>query len=209
MGYQQLRRDISVEEFDYQVLVTYLDEYANKREKITGLIKSEKIVRVKKGFYVFGPDYRKGLVCKEALANELYGPSYISLEYALSFYGLIPERVETLTSVTTGANKKFKTPIGAFSYRHLPKDKYCIGYTLTKLDDYHSVLMANPEKALLDQLYFTKELRGKIKFDEYFFDDLRVDESSLKSLSLTHLEEITRVFSNSRLTKAVQFIKEL
>jgi predicted transcriptional regulator of viral defense system len=208
MGYRELRRDIPVEEFDYPVLITYLDEYSNKREKITHLIKNEKIIRVKKGLYVFGPDFRKGLICKETLANQIYGPSYISLEYALSLYGMIPERVEVLTSVTTGTSKNFTSPIGAFSYRHLQLTRYKVGIILRKFDDYHSALIASPEKALIDQIYFSKGLSGQSNLQHYLLDDLRIDEESLKSLSLTHLNEIADIFSNARITRAVNFIKE-
>lgn len=209
MGLNQLRKSVPVEEFDYQLLMDNLGEYANKRDAITRLIRSEKIIRVKKGLYIFGPDYRKGLVCKEALANQIYGPSYISYEYALSFYGMIPERVEVLTSSTTGKSRKFHTPIGSFSYRYQSLEKYQPGITLKQLDDYHSILIATPEKAILDQVYISRGLSEKTDMKSFFEDDLRVETHSLKTLSLPHLTEIAEHFSSARVTRAIKYIKEL
>ena len=156
MGFKQLRQNTPIEEFDYQFLISHLSEYSNKRDVITRLIKNEQIIRVKKGLYIFGPDYRKGLVFKETLANQIYGPSYISFEYALSFYNMIPERVEMLTSAALGRSRKFNTPLGSFSYRHLPLEKYAVGIVLKQLDDHHKIVIATPEKAILDQVLFPK-----------------------------------------------------
>lgn len=209
MGFRELRKIIPIEEFDYQLLMDNLGEYANKRDVITRLIRSEKIIRIKKGLYIFGADYRKGLICKEALANQIYGPSYISFEYALSYYGMIPERVEQLTSASTGKSRKFNTPIGFFSYRHLPKEKYAIGVTIKQLDDYHSVFIATPEKALLDCVYCSRGLSDKIELAQYFQDDLRIDDTLLRGLSLTKLNEIANHYLNIRVNRVVKFIEEL
>lgn len=147
------------------------------------------------------------MICKETLANQIYGPSYLSFEYALSYYGMIPERVEVLTSATTGVNKKFNSPIGTFLYRHLPQKKYPIGVTLIKLDDYHSALFATPEKALLDQIYVAKGL-SQNSLRQYLLEDLRIDEEKLTSLSLSTLNAIATIYSNTKVTQAVQVIKE-
>ena len=101
----QLRKTIISEEFDYALLSAALSNYSAVRQKINQLLKEKIIVRVKKGLYVFAAEYRTNLVCKETLANLIYGPSYISLEYALGFHGIIPERVEIITSIST---KKIK-----------------------------------------------------------------------------------------------------
>ena len=110
-----LRGLIPREEFDYQTLNQGLRGYASPRDKITDLLRKGVVVRVKKGLYVFGPAFRRRAFSREVLANLLYGPSYISLEYALQHHGLIPEAVETLTSVTTGRSRQFRTPLGAFT----------------------------------------------------------------------------------------------
>jgi predicted transcriptional regulator of viral defense system len=149
-----LRNSILTEEFDYSFIKYALCEYKNPRVKINGLLKKGKIIRVKKGLYVFGHELAKGPYSKEVLANLIYGPSYISLEYALSFYGLIPERVEAITSITSKRKKLFNTPVGIFSYRYINPSIYSYGVTLYELDKYHSILIASKEKALSDMLYF-------------------------------------------------------
>ena len=209
MGFKELRQATSVEEFDYQLLVSHLSEYSNKRDAITRLMRDQKIIRIKKGLYIFGPDYRKGLVCKESLANQIYGPSYISLEYALAFYGMIPERVDQVTSVTTGRSRKFNTPLGGFSYRYLPTEKYTVGITWKQLDDYHGVMLATPEKAIFDYVYFSRGVLDKTPLEHYFYDDLRIDEAVLKELSLARLMEIAKSFSSGRINRVLQFIQEL
>jgi predicted transcriptional regulator of viral defense system len=88
----KLRKIIPREEFDYALLTAALSEYAAPRQKINELLKSGVITRVKKGLYIFGPAYNQVPVCKEVLANLIYGPSCLSLEYALAYHGLIPER---------------------------------------------------------------------------------------------------------------------
>ena len=113
----ELRNIIGREEFDYQALMSALSQYASPRDKVTALLRSGVIIRIKKGLYIFGRDYRREPFCRELLANLIYGPSYVSLEYALSYYGMIPERVETITSITSGRARSFVTPVGQFTYR--------------------------------------------------------------------------------------------
>ena len=88
---EELRKRISGEEFDYQALLDGLREYDRPRDKITNLLRQGGIIRVKKGIYVFGERYRRRPFSRELLANMIYGPSYVSLETALHYYGLIPE----------------------------------------------------------------------------------------------------------------------
>src|SRR5262245_31791812 len=115
----EIRKSVVNEEIDYLLLTSLLKQYKRPRDKITQLLKSGALIRVKKGLYIFGSRYAKKPYILETLANLIYGPSYISLEYALAFYGMIPERVEVLTSVTNKRDKIFKTPVGLFTYRYL------------------------------------------------------------------------------------------
>jgi len=209
MGFRELRKTHPIEEFDYPLLMTYLADYANRRDKATRLLRSNKITRIKKGLYVFGPDYRKGLICKESLANLIYGPSYISFEYALSYYGMIPERVETITSATTGRSRIFHTPIGTFSYKHLPQNRYSIGISWNSLDEYHSIFIASPEKALVDTIYHAKKLDRATAVEDFLFEDLRIEESSLKNLSLERLSKIAFEYQNNKINRVINFISTL
>ena len=122
-----IRKRINREIFDYQTLMVALEEYARPRDKITDLIRKNNIIRIKKGLYIFGDDYRRYPFSRELLANLIYGPSYISLEYALHYHGLIPERVEALTSITTGRSRIFLTPVGLFKYYCSPLQAFQTG----------------------------------------------------------------------------------
>ena len=92
---------IPVDVFDYTTLVSALSDFRKPRDKITKLLERGTLIRVKKGLYCFNEVLRKRLLSREYLANLIYGPSYVSLEYALAFHGLIPERVETVTWTAT------------------------------------------------------------------------------------------------------------
>jgi len=96
----QIRQGITREVFDYQVLPEALSGYSKPRDKITKLLASGSIVRIKKGRYCFSESLRREAISREYVANLIYGPSYVSLDYAFSYHGLIPERVNTITSVT-------------------------------------------------------------------------------------------------------------
>src|SRR5690554_8161488 len=101
---------------EYATLTSVLGGYRSAKDKITSLEKSDQLIRLKKGLYVVAPDYSKMEISRELIANHLYGPSYLSLESALSYYGLIPERVYNVRSVTAKRARKYSTPLGAFEY---------------------------------------------------------------------------------------------
>lgn len=177
MLYKHIRKLAPNAEVDYLFMKYILQEYAHPRAKMTSLLRSKELIRVKKGLYVLdGVNPHKPFV-KETLANLIYGPSYLSLEYALSFYGYIPERVETLTSVTNKKDKLFKTPLGVFSYRYLNPSKYSIGITQVMYDSSHPILIATPEKALADQLFLATpnvEFNNTEDMRDFLFEDLRI-----------------------------------
>ena len=134
MEIDDLRKRVNGEEFDYQMVMDVLHDYHKPRAKIGAWLKNKTLLRVKKGLYVFGEAVAKRPYSREILANLIYGPSYISLDYALHYYGLIPERVETVTSCTLGRGRLFSTPVGRFLYRHIPKDAYAQGIDRIDLD---------------------------------------------------------------------------
>jgi hypothetical protein len=198
---KQIRKTITREEFDYQMLITSLKEYSRPRDKITDLLRKQQIIRVKKGLYIFGPDYRKRPYSREILANLIYGPSYISLDYALSYYGLIPERVETLTSVTTGRSRTFNTPVGQFTYNMIPLPAFQTGMTRIELDDGGAFLIATPEKALVDKIFIDRgsEIRTIKGLQAYLFDDLRIDQDIFSKLNISHIFESSEPYRSSKL----------
>jgi predicted transcriptional regulator of viral defense system len=195
----QLRKAIPNEEFDYALLSSVLSEYSSVRLKIHELIRTGVIIRVKKGLYVFGQNYNQRSIYKEILANLIYGPSCISLEYALAFHGLIPERVETMTSVTPKRDKEFNTPLGRFTYRYLGLEKYAVGVEQVWLDRTHTVLMASKEKAICDYVLLNKipVLNSYKEAKEFLADDLRIDQEHWKRFDLKDLSYLNKVYCST------------
>lgn len=208
-AFRALRNVINTEEFDYESLLQALRHYKKPRDAITRLLQNGSIIRVKKGLYTFGKNYQRGVICKESLANLLYGPSYISLEYALSFYGLIPERVEQISSMTPLRSKLIQTPIGAFDYVHLHLKKMAVGVTLIERDQRHRFLIATPEKALADRIAFHKNLTTSEDVYSFICEGLRIEEEDLSQLQIPLLKNIEKIYRNPAVTHLTQLIKEL
>ena len=156
----RLQQKIKGEVFDYQVLMDALTEYRKPRDRITRLLASGMIIRIKKGLYCLGDVFRKEPLSREHMANLIYGPSYVSLEYALSYHGLIPERVEAVTSVTTRRSRDFNTSFGAFTYRMLKGPRYTVGAIIETIGK-TPFLVASPEKALVDKVWSDKRFSGR------------------------------------------------
>ncbi len=204
-----IRKKALTEEFDYRFLMDCLAELKHPRDKITRLLKSGAVIRVKKGLYVFGPEQSRQPFSLETLANLIYGPSCISLEYALSFYGMIPERVETVTSVTNKRNKFFETPVGNFSYAYLSPEKYSEQITQTSLDEFHNILIAGKEKALADKLYFLREDIPENDMRSYLADNLRIEKSVLKGLDIRRVRRLHQVYDNKNVSVLYETIARL
>jgi hypothetical protein len=196
------------ESFDYSILMNSLSKYKSPRAKITHLLRSGELIRIKKGLYIFGPRQRRSMVSLEVLANQIYGPSYVSCEYALAFYGLIPEHVFEVTSVTTKRTKRYETPIGRFSYAPLPTQLFSTGFTLFQLDDHQSMLIATPEKALADLLFIRKiEVNTLSDLEDLLFDDLRLDPTGVKKFRIGVLSDILKAGGNSTLSLIINWLR--
>jgi hypothetical protein len=203
-----LRRQIPQEEFDYLILMYSLRNLARPRDKISALLKSGSIIRVKKGLYIFGPALSRGPYSRELLSNLIYGPSYISLEYALSYYGLIPERAETVTSVTCGKDRAFTTPVGRFTYWAVPLDYYRVGIDLVEVGEKRSFLIATREKALTDKILRDRgnSIRSVQDLEVYLLDNLRIDPGALSQLSPQRIKEISRCSRSRKLRLLIAFV---
>ncbi len=202
-----LKTLISEEEFDYQCLLGALKDYKDPQRKRQDLLKKGIIVRVKKGLYVWHPKYTQGVYSKEILANLIYGPSYISLEYALSFWQLIPERVETVTSVTFKKDKKFATPVGEFTYQHVNQNAYSVGVNQVEVKKQRFALMASPEKALLDYIALNVRDTG-IAFDDLIFEDLRIEKNDWNQLNTRSLLKYGSGYRSRAVQSFCRFLKK-
>ena len=198
-------------EFDSGLLESTLRGlgFAAPTKKIHDMKKAGIIIGVKKGLYVLSPPYAREPVVKETLANLIYGPSYISLEDALSYLGLIPERVETVTSVTSSRDKEFQTPLGRFTYRYLNPTKYALEINLVWIDKQHPVLMATAEKALADYVVLNKIRNLATPKDARIFleEDLRIDGHSWTRLQPLDLHRINRVYKSASLDSIARLLE--
>ena len=208
---ETIRRRIQREEFDYQSLLDSLKDYARPRDKITGLLGRGDIVRVKKGLYVFGEKHRRFPYSRELLANLIYGPSYISLEFALHYHGLIPERVEAVTSVTSGRSRRFLTPVGLFTYWGIPLDAFRFGMDQYDLEDGRFFLMAGPEKALCDKIQQDRGATGEAQeeLSEYLVSQLRIDVEALALLDPDRIGEFSRGYRSRKLAGLARWVNQL
>jgi hypothetical protein len=203
----QMRKKTHVEEIDYTFVIDCMKEYRSPRAKITSLLRNEELIRVKKGLYLFGYDYRKTLYSPEIMANKIYGPSYVSLEYALAYYGLIPEHVAEVTSVSVKRTRNFDTPIGRFSYQHIPTELYRISFNLVQVRDNATALIASAEKALADLLYLRKiHVETLQELKELLFDDLRLDEALVDQMKIETFRELLKVGGTSTLKLLIDWI---
>ena len=206
-----LIKSIPYEEFDYQTLLDSVHGYAQPRMKISGMLAKGDIVRVKKGLYILGDSLRRRPFCRELLANLIYGPSYVSLEYALHYHGLTPERVETVTSVTCGRSRTFDSPVGTFSYRMIPMEAFRTGMDQVELDDGRSFLIAIPEKALADRIVADRGagISTQKELHEYLLEDIRIDPVNLRALDPTRLTKIARHYRSRRVKLLADLITRL
>jgi predicted transcriptional regulator of viral defense system len=206
-----IRNQISHEEFDYQTLLNGLKDYARPRDKISDLLQKGIIIRVKKGLYIFGDEYRRRPYSREILANLIYGPSYISLDYALQHHGLIPERVEAVTSVTTGRSRKFSTPVGLFIYRMIPLYAFRIGMDRIELGDGLAFLMATPEKALADKLYDGRGtgIQTEKELSDYIERNLRIDLATLQDFNPKDLDAIAQCYRSHKIRLLSEMVRRI
>jgi hypothetical protein len=211
IGTADLRTRIDQEFFDYTTLLSCLEDYCKPRDRISALLASGDIVRVKKGLYVFGERYRRGPYTKETLANLIYGPSYISGDYALAYYGMIPERVSTMTSVTTGKRRTFNTPLGTFTYSPLRASRYHCGMDRVELDSGAAFLIATREKALLDKAWLDRRFHAESLADcqVYLTEDLRINEGDLFALAPKTLGELATHYTSAKISRIVRAIERL
>jgi hypothetical protein len=207
---RDLRQRVGREEFDYQALMAALPEYANPRDKVTVLLRRGDIIRVKKGLYVFGDELRRRPYSRELLANLIYGPSFVSLDSALSFHGLIPERVEALMSVTTKRPKSFDTPLGSFIYRQSPRGAFHLGMDRVEEGDV-AFLIATPERALADKARDDRgnALSNREEAAQYLFDDLRIDEGGFRQLDPSRLEDLARALRSRKVATCAALLRHL
>ena len=175
--------------FDLNVLASVFPETKHIIEKARRLEANGKIIRLKKGLYVASSEETGKVLNRNLIANHVYGPSYVSLHTALRHYGLIPERVHLIQSLTTKHSRSFETPVGNFDYEKCNKEYFPIGVR-QETEDGITYLIATPEKALCDLINYSKGVNLRFMKDIalYLEEDIRFDMDALSDFDLSILE---------------------
>lgn len=213
MDYRPVLSRLSNQPLPHQLLVSIFKEYERPNDKIYQLAKEGVIQSVKKGLYVAGPALNIDRKPEPfLLANHILGPSYVSVETALSYHGLIPERVYEIASMTTQAPRKFNTPLGTFTYTRLPLPYYAFGIRSEKLADDQYAMVASPEKALCDKIVTTSGLlfRSKKAAKQFLLENMRMDEDVLRQLNIKEMASwIKGSLKEESLSNVVNVLQEL
>jgi len=193
-----IKNKINTSVFTHEMLYDILkNRFSNVNEKISNMIKKNDIIRLKRGIYFFNSKYNTTPLDKISVANILYTPSYVSFEYALSYHGLIPERVYGVTSATLRLKKAYDTPIGRFDYIKVPQKAFSVGVDWLYDNELGGRLIATKEKALCDKIKSERNLGvlSQKKLWDYLVYDLRIQESELLKLDIELLNEIAMSYS--------------
>ena len=174
----------------YAMLMEELSNYRAPANKLARMVRAGEYTPIVRGLYetdLATPGY--------LLAGSIYGPSYLSFEFALSQYGLIPEAVYVFTSATFEKKKKkfYRTPYGTFMYRDVPADAYPWGIRLVEEGDYR-YQMATPEKALCDKIYTLPPAKNKKELISLLFDNLRIDDGEFGKLNCENLKKMCDLY---------------
>ena len=169
-----------------EVLQSLYKDYQSPNMHIAMLEKKGLLIRLKRGLYAVSPEISGKELSVGLIANHLYGPSYVSLHWALRWYGLIPERVETVTSITTRHTREFETPLGRFTFRGVSKEYFPIGINSQEDAGLH-FLLASPEKALCDMLMNEKYVPDQSisRLEIFFEEDMRIDLEDLRQMDVS------------------------
>ena len=188
---------------NYAVLRSLYSDYNSPRNKIANLEKEGKIIRLKRGLYVVSPNISRQLLSVELIANHIYGTSYVSMESALRYYGLIPEQVYVIRSMTTNRSKKFENTIGKFEYITVNEEYYSVGIKLQTVDNKYTFLIATPEKALCDMITTTSlpKIQSTKALRVYLEDDLRIDMSGLVNMDTDIIQECVKTGKKKEVLK--------
>ena len=187
------------------MILEELHEYASPKNKLSRLVKQGRYIPIVKGIYETDktvPGY--------LLAGSIYGPSYLSFDYALSSYGLIPEAVYTYTCATFDKKKakRYETPFGVFSFRDVPAAVYAEGVELRQEGEYW-YRIASPEKALCDKLYTLSPVNNARELQTLLSEDLRVDEDGLHSLDYRTIEKLSEKYRATNIRKLCTILRRM
>jgi len=180
-----------------------LKTYVNPDAKIKNLVNKNQLYTVTRGIYETERN-----VSGYCLAGAIYGPSYLSFEFAMSYHGLIPEAVYTYTNATCDKKRKkqFENIFGVYTYRDVPRHVFCYDVMLKEEGEYHYWL-ASAEKAVCDMLYKAPSLNNRTELKHYLFDDLRIDIDALYQLDIDKMLRLCSLYHTKKHKLFASFLK--
>ncbi len=163
-----------------------LTEYHSPKDKVSSMVKQDELLRLKRDLYCVSPRITGQRISKELIANHLYGPSYISLETALAYHKLIPERVEGIQSVVSKRAKTYRNSLGIFTYTTVPSEYFSIGVNPAQTLTGQTFLIASPEKALCDLILLRPNLRivSEKAMRIFLTENMRIDLQDVSNPNL-------------------------
>jgi len=187
------------------MILNELRQYASPADKLTRMVRDGEYIQITKGLYETDrstPGY--------LLAGSIYGPSYLSFEFALGYYGMIPEAVYAFTSATfeKGKKKTFKNPFGTYTYRDVPSRIYPMGLEIIEEGSY-AFMIASREKAICDQLYKMRPVTNYAELQNLLFADLRIDEQELKKINLENLGILTERYPSRNVKRLYSLMRRI
>ncbi len=167
---------------------------ADVRRQLSRWVTSGHVIQLRRGLYALAAPYRKAELHPFLLANRLVRGSYVSLQSALAYHGLIPEHVPVITSVTTGRPQCRQNPFGAFEYHHCPRERLA-GYRVEKLGGGQEALVATPTKALADLIHLVPGADSSAYLSELRLTSLeKLDPAELLDPTVGDRPKVRRAF---------------
>lgn len=191
---------------DQDLATIFFMDDSRRYDTVKYALKKGLLSQIKRGLYLIHQPYQKVNFDEFEIAQAVYGPSYISLESALSYHGWIPEKVNACTSTTVKRSKKFITNIANFTYSRTPIESFMLHVQRTETSE-SSFLIADPWKALADHIYVRNRPWESLAD---MIDDMRIDEVLLLESDLLILEELSTMYNSARVRKLLtKFYKEM
>lgn len=182
-----------------------LAAYANPRNKIGRMVASGELLVVRRGLYA-----TERTIPGHCLAPCMYGPSYLSFEYALAQHGLIPERVRAYTSATCAKRKtrRYENAFGRYEYRDVPLEVFPLFVRLVREGDF-AYWLASPEKALCDQLHKMRPVTSAAALEELLLEDLRIDEGALRELDASSVSLLAQRYHSRSVSCLARYLERV
>ncbi len=179
-------------------------DYANPLDKIKRDADRGVLLRLTKGIYE-----TEKRVSPCLLASSILSPSYLSFDWALSYYGLIPEKVASITSSTLGnrKNKTFENYFGRYEYTDIPTKAFSEGLTYLEVGDY-IVKLASKEKAICDSLCKWRVVKSLKELKELLFVDKRIDKTEFAACDFKLMERLSGLYDKTNLKLLRKLIKK-